>query len=103
MPGKVMRSPLEPLKNVARTLCAYRSLLLNPFPTRKQYSSGVVEGLNNKVKLTLNRAYGFRTPMPAKVALFHALEKLSEPQFTHSRNRSGIGRIRIDTDTALAA
>jgi hypothetical protein len=31
MPGKVMRSPLEPLKNVARTLCAYRSLLLNHF------------------------------------------------------------------------
>jgi transposase len=80
----VMRSRLEPLKKVARTLCAHRSLLLNYFQARKQYSSGVVEGLNNKVKLTLKRAYGFRTADAREVALFHALGKLPEPQFTHS-------------------
>jgi hypothetical protein len=36
-------------------------LLLNYFEAAKQYSSGVVEGLNAKVKLTLKRSYGFRT------------------------------------------
>ena len=58
--------------------------LLNYFEARKQYSSGVVEGLNSKVKLTLKRAYGFRTADAREVALFHALGKLPEPQFTHS-------------------
>ena len=62
----VMRSRLEPLKKVARTLRAHRSLLLNYFQARKQHSSGGVEGLNNKVKLTLKRAYVFPPPTPAK-------------------------------------
>ena len=36
------------------------------------YSSGIVEGLNNKVKLTLRKAYGFRTLEAAEIALYHA-------------------------------
>jgi transposase len=27
----------------------------------KQFSSGVVEGLNNKVKVSMRKSYGFRT------------------------------------------
>jgi transposase len=50
----------------------------------KAYSSGVVEGLNNKVKLTVKRAYGFRTAAAREVALYHTLGKLPEPEFTHS-------------------
>jgi transposase len=44
----------------------------------------LVEGLNNKLKLTLKRSYGFRTDLARKIALFHALGKLPEPQLTHS-------------------
>jgi transposase len=81
---KVARSRLDPLKKVARTLQSHRCLLLNYFKAAKQYSSGVVEGLNAKVKLTLKRSYGFRTENAREVALYHCLGKLPEPSFTHS-------------------
>jgi len=82
--SKVMLSRLEPLKKIARSLRSHRSLLMNYFHAKKLYSSGVVEGLNAKVKLTLKRSYGFRTADAREVALYHALAKLPEPQFTHS-------------------
>lgn len=81
---KVMRSRLEPLKKMARSLRAHRGLLMNYFHAKKHYSSGVVEGLNAKVKLTLKRSYGFRTADAREVALYHALAKLPQPHFTHS-------------------
>ncbi len=81
---KITRSHLEPLKKVARTLTSHRSLLLNYFQAKGQYSSGVVEGLNAKVKLTLKRSYGFRAADAREVALYHTLANLPEPIFTHS-------------------
>lgn len=80
---KVRRSRLEPLKTTAATLQGCRHLLLNYFEAKKLYSSGVVEGLNNKLKLTLKRSYGFRTDTARKVALYHTLAKLPEPKLTH--------------------
>jgi transposase len=47
---QVMRSRIEPTKKIARTLRSHRALILNYFRARKQLSSGVVEGLNNKAK-----------------------------------------------------
>ena len=55
---QVMRSRIEPLKKVARTLRAHRELILNYFRARKEFSSGVIEGLNNKVKVTMRKSYG---------------------------------------------
>ena len=81
---KVARSRLAPLQRVARSLAKHRALLLNYFLARKEYSSGVVEGLNNKLKLTLKKSYGFRTDLARKVALYHALAHLPEPHLTHS-------------------
>ncbi len=80
---RAMRSRLEPIKKVARSLRAHENLILNWFAARKQYSSGIVEGLNNKVKLTIRRAYGFRELKAAEVALYHALGKLPEPKIHH--------------------
>ena len=56
-----MRSRIEPMKKVARTLRAHRELILNYFRVRKEFSSGVIEGLNNKAKVTMRKSYGFRT------------------------------------------
>jgi Transposase len=42
------------------------------FPRQKKFSSGVVEGLNNKAKVTMRKAYGFRTFRIAEIALYHA-------------------------------
>ena len=80
---QVMRSRLEPMKKFARTIRAHRELLLNYFRARKAYSSGVIEGLNNKAKVTMRKAYGFRTFGMMEIALYHALGKLPEPELTH--------------------
>ena len=81
--GRVMRSRLEPMKKVARTLRAHEELILNWFRAKGTMSSGVVEGLNYNVKLTMKKAYGFRTYEAAEVALYHRLGKLPEPKLTH--------------------
>jgi len=80
---RVMRSQIEPMKKVARMVQGHRGLLLNWFRAQKQFSSGVVEGFNNKAKLTTRKAYGFRSFRGIEVALYHTLGALPEPKFTH--------------------
>jgi transposase len=81
--SQTMRSRIEPMKKIARMLRAHRPLLLNYFKAKKQFSSGVVEGLNNKAKVTMRKSYGFRTFRILELALYHSLGKLPEPQLTH--------------------
>jgi len=80
---QVMRSRIEPMKKVARTLRAHRELILNYFKAKKEFSSGVIEGLNNKAKVTNRKSYGFRTFCIQEIALYHTLGKLPEPPLTH--------------------
>lgn len=80
---RTMRSQLQPMKKVARTLRRHRDLILNWFRAKGELSSRIVEGLNNKVKLTTRKAYGFRTYEAAEITLFHNLGALPEPEFTH--------------------
>lgn len=80
---RVLRSRIEPMKKVARTLREHEGLILNWFRAKGTMSSGVVEGLNYNVKLTMRKAYGFRTYEAAEVALYHRLGKLPEPGLTH--------------------
>ena len=80
---RVMRSKLEPMKKVAKTVRRHKPLILNWFRAKKAYSSGIVEGLNTKIKLTTRKSYGFRTYRCAEIALYHALGKLPEPEMTH--------------------
>jgi hypothetical protein len=53
------------------------------FRAQKQLSSGVIEGLNNKGKVTIRKSYGFRTFPVLELALYHSLGKLPEPELTH--------------------
>jgi len=80
---KTMRSRIEPMKKVARRLRKHRPLLLNWFRAKGQFSSGIVEGFNNKAKLTTRKAYGFKTYNAAEIALYHALGALPVPKTTH--------------------
>ncbi len=80
---RAMRSRLEPIKKVARSIRAHQDLILNWFAAKKEFSSGIVEGLNYRIKLTIRKAYGFRTLDAAEVALYHALGRLPEPKITH--------------------
>ena len=78
-----MRSRIEPMKKIARSLRQHRELILNYFWAQKLISSGVVEGLNNKAKVTMRKSYGFRTYRVLELALYHSLGKLPEPESTH--------------------
>ncbi len=80
---RTMRSKLEPMKKVARTLRNHHGLLLNWFRAKGALSAGIVEGFNNKAKLTTRKAYGFRTYEAIEIALYHSLGKLPEPNLTH--------------------
>ena len=80
---QVMRSRIEPMKKIARSLRVHRELILNYFRAQKLLSSGVVEGLNNKAKVTMRKSYGFRTFRVLELALYHSLGKLPEPECTH--------------------
>jgi hypothetical protein len=50
---------------------------------RKAHFQGVVEGLNNKAKVTMRKSYSFHPYRVLELALYHALGKLSEPESTH--------------------
>jgi transposase len=80
---RTMRSKIEPMKKVAKTLRRHRTLILNWFRAEGAISAGIVEGLNNKAKLTMRKAYGFRTAKAIEIALYHQLGDLPEPKFTH--------------------
>jgi transposase len=80
---RVMRSKIEPMKKVAKTIRNHKPLILNWFKAKKRFSSGVVEGLNNKAKVTTRKSYGFRTYKAAELALYHTLGRLPMPPMTH--------------------
>jgi transposase len=80
---RTMRSRIEPMKKVARMLRRHQLLILNWFLAKGELSSGVVEGLNNKIRVITKRAYGFRSFRAMEVALYHNLGKLPEPPLTH--------------------
>ena len=80
---RVMRSKIEPLKKEAKTIRKHKELILNWFKAKKAFSSGIVEGLNNKVKVTVRKSYGFKTLKCTEIALYHVLGNLPEPKLTH--------------------
>ena len=81
--ARTMRSRIEPMKEKARSIRKHRELILNWFRAKKEFSSGVVEGLNNKAKLVTKQAYGFHTYRMLQIALYHRLGELPEPNFAH--------------------
>ncbi len=78
-----MRSKLEPMKKVAKTIRGHRSLLLNFFEAKNQISLGAVEGQNNKAKVVTRKSYGFKTSEILKIMLYHKLGKLPVPDLAH--------------------
>jgi len=80
---RVMRSRIEPLKREVRTIRKHKELILNWFRAKKAFSNGVVEGLNNKAKVTIRKSYGFKSFRCIEIALYHVLGKLPEPKLTH--------------------
>lgn len=80
---RAMRSRLDPIKAFVKTIRRHQPLILNWFKAKKQFSSGVVEGLNRKVNLVTRKSYGFRSYDILKIALFHTTGDLPEPILKH--------------------
>lgn len=80
---RTMYSKIEPMKKVARSLRAHKKLILNWFRAHGEVSTGAVEGFNLKAKLTMRKAYGFRSLDHLQIALYHTLGNLPEPETTH--------------------
>lgn len=78
-----MRSRLEPMKKVTKTIRSHKQLLLNWFEAKNVISLGAVEGQNNKAKVVIRKSYGFKTAEMLKIALYHKLGKLSTPNIAH--------------------
>lgn len=81
--ARTMRSRIDPLKKFVKTMRKHEDLLMNYFKAKKLYSSGMVEGFNLKVGLTIRKAFGFRNFLHLKTALYHQLGDLPEPKTTH--------------------
>jgi transposase len=81
--AKVKRSRIEPMKKVARMVERHADLIMNWHIAKGTMSSGVVEGLNYNVKLTVRKSYGFRTLGAMQTALYHRMGALPEPEIAH--------------------
>jgi len=80
---RTLQTDLEPMKKVARMLRSHKPLILNWFKAKGRLSSGAVEGFNLKAKLTMRKAYGFKTLKCLEVALYHTLGDLPKPEYLH--------------------
>jgi transposase len=80
---RTLQTDLEPMKKVARMLRNHKPLILNWFRAKGRLSSGAVEGFNLKAKLTMRKAYGFKTLKCLEIALYHTLGDLPEPEYPH--------------------
>ena len=70
-------------QKIASMLRSHKELILNWFRAKKEFSSGIVEGLNAKAKLTTRKAYGFKSFKTLELALYHNLGALPQPIETH--------------------
>lgn len=79
-----MRSKIEPMKEMARTLRRYHAILLNWFATRGEISNGSVEWMHSKAKLAMRKAHGFiRNTKRSKSPYITTIGKLPEQVRTH--------------------
>src|SRR4051794_33129549 len=80
---QVMRSRIEPMKKIARSLRQHRELILNYFRAQKLLSGGVVEGLKNKEKVPMRKSYGSRPSRCLNLPFYNSLGNLPDPEPPH--------------------
>jgi transposase len=75
-------SRLVPMRQFAWMLRRHEDDILNYF--RMPIDNGTVEGLNNKAKLVIHKAYGFRTAKNYIRNLYHCMADLPLPKTMHT-------------------
>ncbi|MDD8050747.1 MAG: ISL3 family transposase [Verrucomicrobiota bacterium] len=76
-------SRLEPIKTFVRTIKKHQPLIMNWFRAKKEFNSGIVEGLNRRVNLVTRKSFGFKSYENLRYALFLNLGRLPEPEYAH--------------------
>jgi hypothetical protein len=56
---------------------------INWFHSKGEFSSGAVEGLDNKTRAVTRRSFGFHAFKAMEMALYHTLGRLPEPETAH--------------------
>lgn len=80
---QAMRSKIDPMKKVTKTIRNHKSLIMNWFEAKNQISLGAVEGLNNKAKVVIRKSYGFKTSEMLQTMLYHKVGRLPVPDLAH--------------------
>lgn len=80
---QVMRSRIDPMKKVAKTIRSHKELIMNWFEAKNKISLGAVEGQNNKSKVVIRKSYGFKTAEMLKIMLYHKVGRLPVPDIAH--------------------
>ncbi len=80
---RAMLSHIDPIKDFVKTIRNHQPLIMNWFKAKKIYSSGSIEGLNRKINLVTRKSHGFISYEILKIALFHTMGELPEPELTH--------------------
>jgi transposase len=75
-------SRLKPMREFAWMVRRHEEDILNYF--KMPIDNGTVEGLNNKAKLVIHKAYGFRTAANYIRNLYHCLGDLPLPKTVHT-------------------
>ena len=75
-------SRLPPMRDFAWMLRRHQDDILNYF--RMPIDNGTVEGLNNKAKIIIHKAYGFRTASTYIRNLYHCMADLPLPKTVHT-------------------
>lgn len=68
---------------MARSIRAHQDLILNRRTAKREFACGVVEAVNRKIKLSVRKAYAFKTPEAAGIAPYHGLRGLPGPERAH--------------------
>jgi len=81
--SRARRTRIPEMRKAAKTLDKYQEQIFNWFRTTERYSNGIVEGFNNKAKLAMRKAYGFKAFNTIELALYHQLGDLPTPPSAH--------------------
>ena len=74
-----MRSRIKPIQKVAKIVHRYHPLILNSFPTGRAFCSEVVKGMNDKVRVALSKAFGFRSHKSSELVLCYTVVGCRQP------------------------
>lgn len=80
---RAKQSRIGPLQEAARTLLNHKELSLSCFSAHGEISNGTVEAFNNKAKLAMRKAYGFKSYEKIEIPQYDQLGSLPEPESTY--------------------